>query len=86
VLSQQEAIKVTVENPGEDKGKLEMGNETENQGSTSWMLQQRTTQRLAGNIRLGENGKCRHTATQNHDLSNLHVVHQPLQNNPKYKT
>lgn len=64
MLSQQEGGKVTAENPGEDKARMEMGNETETQESSSWRLQQRTTQRGERvTLGLGQKGKRRHEVT-----------------------
>lgn len=64
MLSQQEGGKVTAENPGEDEAKMEMGNETEIQGSSSWRWQQRITQRGEQvTLGLGQKGKCRHEVT-----------------------
>ena len=85
-MSQQEAVKVTAKNPGENKENLEMGNETENQGSSSWMLQQRTTQRG-----WQETVQERKENTGTQPLKTM--IHQTpvlftklLQDNPKYKT
>lgn len=76
MLFQQEAIKVTAENPEEDKRKTgdgqwdrELGERKSDDAAVNH------TERLAGNLRLREKAKYRHTATQNHDPSNPHVVH-----------